>query len=112
MATDYSTATKNAMVDAIIARGRYYSAHSANPSGTGANEVSTSRVQMTFPAASSGSSQGSTVALPIPLGATTAFFGVWDAASGGNYIRGGSLPGTTVWGASGTLNVSDLVAFP
>lgn len=112
MATDYSTATKNAMVDALIARGRWYSVHSANPSGTGANEVSSARQQMTFPAASGGSSQGSTVGIAMPAGVTSAWFGVWDASTGGNYIRGGTLPGSTTWGAPGTLNVNDLVAFP
>lgn len=111
MANDYSTATKNAMVDAMIARGRYYSAHSASPAGTGANEVSSARQQMTFPAASAGASQGSTVGIAIPMGATTAWFGVWDAVSGGNYIRGGSLPASSTFGSAGTLNLSDLLNF-
>jgi hypothetical protein len=111
MANDYSTATKNAMVDALIARGRYYSIHSASPAGTGANEVSSARQQMTFPSASAGAAQGSTVAIAIPIGVTTAWFGVWDALSGGNYIRGGTLPATSVFGAPGTLNLSDLVVY-
>lgn len=111
MANSYSTATKNAMVDAMIARGRYYSIHSADPGTTGASEISSARQQMTFPAASAGSSQGSTVGIAIPVGATTAYFGVWDAVSAGNFIRGGNLPASSTFGSAGTLNLSDLLSF-
>lgn len=104
----------------------YVSAHSADPGETGANELASTgsyaRVAVTnnltnWPAASNGSkSNGAAITFPTPTGGWVAIthFGVWDAATSGNFLGGGALDtptaaissGDTVQFAIGALTVS------
>lgn len=92
----YSSATLTTKVNAVAGAYTYISAHTADPSTNGANEVSGgsyARQQTTW-AAATGSGPvtrtGSQVAIPMPSGATTVtHFGLWSAATGGTY--GGSV---------------------
>ena len=84
----------------------YVSLHTGDPAQTGANEVSggsyarvavaTGTAQWTAPAAS-GTQQTShnvnTITFPAPTGTwgTISYFGIWDAATAGNYLGGGAL---------------------
>lgn len=96
----------------------YISLHTADPGETGANEVASSnnysRASVTnnatnFPAASAGSkSNGTAINFATPSGAgwgTVTHFGIWDAASTGNFLFGGALT------ASKTINSGDTVSF-
>lgn len=87
----------------------HMSLHSADPGLTGANELPTTswtdyaRLSITnnatnFPAASAGSKSWPGVALTFDASATVTgtapvatHWGLWDASSGGNFIRGGAL---------------------
>lgn len=72
----------------------YASLHSSDPGGNGAGEISGgsySRKAVTFGAASGGvaSSTGTITFQDMPA-VTVAFVGLWDAASGGNFLASGS----------------------
>lgn len=78
----------NVMVNALAAAGTYISAHTADPSTGGANEVtggSYARQQTTWGAASNGTRAGSQVTIPIPAATTVTHWGVWSAATGGTF---------------------------
>jgi hypothetical protein len=71
------------------------SLHTASPGTTGANEVTGggyARVQTTWSAASGSAQAGSQVSITVPASTTVAYFGLWDAVSGGNYYGGAALP--------------------
>lgn len=106
-----------------VPSGIYISLHTSNPGDTGAGEVSTSAwpAYVRKDAADGGDvdegwavpSDGTTTNLkqilyPSQNGAsavTITHFGLWDAASGGNYLCGASLF------ASRTLNPGDVFVF-
>ena len=95
----FPTTEKNAVADAQVARGGYYSLHSGDPGTTGANECAGgspayARKLSTLPAASSGSSVGSEVEFDL-LGVAT-YWGRWSAVSAGTFRYGGILPGSGV----------------
>jgi hypothetical protein len=92
----------------------YLSLHTADPSTTGTGEGTDGRKAITF-ASSSGGSQASSNAQSWPSangGQTYAFFGVWSALSGGNYLRGGTLTsitpsvGATISVAAGAITLT------
>lgn len=97
--------------------GRYVSLHSADPGETGANELSAtgySRKAASFTAASGGASSNSG-ALSWSNTSGSAWpaathFGVWDAASGGNFLGGGALTqgGAIAAGGSGEFAAGEL----
>lgn len=96
----------NVMVDALAAAGTYISAHTADPSTGGSNEVaggSYARQQTTWGSASSGDRAGSQVSIPIPAGTTVTHWGIWSASSGGTFYGGFALSASEVFGAAGTL---------
>ncbi len=102
----FTDSALNAAVDGIAAAGAYISAHTADPSTGGANEVtggSYARQQTTWGSASSGDRVGSEVTIPIPAGTTVTHWGLWSAASGGTFLGGFSLSASEVFGAAGTL---------
>ena len=73
----------------------YVSLHDDDPGETGANEASGAsyaRQAVTFAAASDGTSTSDTVVefSDMPAGTWT-HVGLWDAASGGNFLWGGPL---------------------
>jgi len=97
----------NAAVNGIAAAGTYISAHTADPSTGGSNEVaggSYARQQTTWASASSGSRAGSQVSIPIPASTSVTHWGIWSAASAGTFLGGFALGATETFGAAGTLN--------
>lgn len=102
--------TENALnvgADAIAAASRWVSAHTGDPSTSGANEVaggSYARQQTTYPAAAAGDTTGSQVAIPIPAATTVTHWGLWSAVSGGTFRGGFALGAPEVFGSAGTLN--------
>ena len=100
----YTNAGLKAAVDGIAAAGTRISFHTADPGATGANEISgTGRPATTWGAASGGSRVGSQVSAPIPAGTTVTHWGIFDAATGGNFIYGGALSASETFGSAGTL---------
>lgn len=98
---------KNAAVNGIAAAGTYISAHTADPSTTGTNEVSGgsyARQQTTWAAASAGSRAGSQVSVPIPAATSVTHWGIWSASTAGTFLGGFALGATETFGAAGTLN--------
>lgn len=90
--------TDSALSDAAngIAAARYISAHTGDPSTTGANEVtggSYARQQTTWPASTDGSTVGSQVEIPIPAGTDVTHWGLWTAATAGTFKGGFALTG-------------------
>ena len=89
----------------------YVSLHTADPSTTGANEVSGgtyARVAVTWNAASGGSVTNATaLSLNLPASTTAAYFGVWSALSSGTYYIGGALtPSVTTGGTAGVVTIA------
>jgi hypothetical protein len=86
----------------------YVSLHTADPGGTGANEVtggSYARVAITWNAPSAGSminSAPSTV--NVPASTTVTHFGVWDAVTTGNFLGKAALSATQTFSSGGTLS--------
>lgn len=109
----FTTASKDAAVNALTALGSWISLHSSDPGTTGASEVAgVARQQTTWGASSSGTASGTQVTFSsAPAGAYT-FYGVWTAATGGVYRWGFALaPGVTLSDV-GTVLMTPRVTFP
>lgn len=105
----FTDATLNAAVEAVSALGDWISAHTGDPSTTGANEVvggSYAREQTTWGASASGDQTGSQVSIDIPGGTTVTHWGIWSAVSGGTFVGGFALTSSEGFGADGVLNVT------
>lgn len=109
MANTYFSATGvNDALAGFPATG-YISLHTASPGTTGASEVSGgayARVATTWAAASAGSRTGSQVTVNVPASTTITHFGIWDAATGGNYLGGGPLSASETFAAAGAAQVT------
>lgn len=88
----------------------YVSLHTANPGTTGANEaVGGSYARQAAPAAASSSgvyTSGSDITFTSMPSGTFTHFGIWDAASVGNYLMGGALAASVSPGAGDTVKIS------
>jgi hypothetical protein len=89
----------------------YVSLHTADPSTTGANEVTGgtyARVAVTWNAASGGSVTNSgSLSINLPASTTAAYFGVWSASTSGTYYIGGALsPSVTTGGSAGVVTIA------
>lgn len=97
----------------------YISLHTGDPGETGASEVASSngyaREPVTndatnWPAAVAGAkSNGTLITMDTPTGAgwgLVTHFGIWDAATTGNFLFGGALA------VSNTINAGNVVTFP
>ena len=108
MSTYFSATGEDAALDGsggLGGGGTYISLHSASPGTTGASEISGgsyARVQTTWSASSGGSKAGSQVTLNVPASTTIAYFGIWSAASSGNYVGGGPLPNSETYTGAGS----------
>lgn len=103
----FSPAARNEAVDAIAANGRWLSLHTADPGTTGAGEVvGSTRAQTTYPAASGGSTTGTTVGVQVPAGGPYTHWGSWSASSGGTFKTGGALPAPQSFSVPGVYNVT------
>lgn len=103
----YTADAKNEMLDALSVT--HVSAHTADPSTTGTNEVSGgsyARQSITFAAAAAGSMASSnTPAIPIPTGVTVTHLGYWSASSGGTFLGSSDITDDT-FVTDGTLTVT------
>lgn len=92
-------ATGESTVLTALLAGRYVSLHTGDPGTTGANEVSGgsyARQAATFTQSGSNptvASNNGTIQYPTATAAwgTVTHFGLWTAASGGNYLGGGAV---------------------
>ena len=91
---------------AALTSAPYVSLHSADPGGSGTNELSGVARQLGALAAASGSSRALTVATTHSIGAgqTVAYVGLWDAATSGNFLGSFSVTSET-YGGAGTYQV-------
>lgn len=101
------TATKNALANAYKALGTYVSLHTASPGSTGASEATGgspayARKQTTWGTASGSTVAGSEVTFDVPAGTYT-HWGLWDAATAGNFIDGGALSASVTLSAQGQV---------
>lgn len=86
----------------------YKSYHTANPGPTGASEATNyTRPGITF-GAPSGGTMANTNAISVTFTAgaaaqTISFEGLWDAATGGNFIGGGAVTTSKTYNAGDTL---------
>jgi hypothetical protein len=102
----YTTTVKNALLTTAIAQGTWISAHTGDPGTTGGSEVaggSYGRVQTTWgtPAGADQSPStvtGSSVVFSIPASTAITHWGLWSDQTTGNWVTGGSLPATAVYG--------------
>jgi hypothetical protein len=102
----FATAALNDMANGVATAATWISAHTGNPSTTGANEVtggSYAREQTTWGAPSGGSRVGSQVAIDIAGGTTVTYWGLWTAQSGGTWKGGWQLSSPEAFGADGIL---------
>lgn len=102
----------NTAVGAVTALGTWISAHTGDPSTTGANEVTGgtyAREQTTWGSASAGDQTGSQVSIDIPAGTTVTHWGIWSASSGGTFRGGFEISPSEGFGAAGVLNVTPTV---
>lgn len=109
----FTSASKDAAVNALTALGNWISLHSADPGTTGSAEVSgATRQQTTWGASSSGTSSGSQVTFSsVPAGGYT-HYGVWTAQTGGTFRWGFTLaPGVSLSDV-GTVLMTPRVTFP
>lgn len=115
----------NAILDAIgggtsLHAATHISLHTADPGDTGASEVSTgsyARVQVnqdgaTSPfwnsAATSAMTNNGAITFPEGGGdAVVTHFGVYDAATAGNFLRGGALDSSFTYGSTTTPEFAD-----
>lgn len=89
----------------------YVSLHTADPSTTGASEVTGgtyARVAVTWNAASSGSvTQSNALSINLPASTTASYFGVWSASTAGTYYIGGALsPSITTGASAGVVTIA------
>lgn len=106
-----SNAAKAVTQAAAAAAATWFSAHTADPGVTGANEVTgtgASRGQTTFgaPSGNPTTTVGSQAILGIPAGATITHWGQWTAASGGTLHRSGPLPNPETYTGAGTYGLT------
>ena len=103
-----TTTMKNALVTAYTGgTNRYISIHTADPTTSGGSEAtggSYARVATTWSAASNGTSTGTQVTINVPAGTYT-YVGLWDAATGGNFLDKVAITSTTL-GAAGQILVT------
>src|SRR4051794_40739702 len=104
-----TTAQADVAQNAVLGAGTtyYLSLHTADPGTAGSGEGTDGRKAITF-GSSSGGTQASTNAQSWSSavgGQTYAWFGVWTAASGGTYLRGGTLTSITP-AAGATISVA------
>jgi len=99
-------AARNASLDGIRAVATHISLHTANPSTTGANEITGgtpayARKPITWTAAAAGvTDNNAALDFDVPAGATVTFFGLWTAITAGTFLGwfpvGGFLPQVAV----------------
>lgn len=100
----FQTAARNAAAAAVGGVAGWVSFHTADPGGTGTNEVTGgtySREQTTYGSPAGGSVVGSQVTADIPAATTITHWGLWSAASGGTWQGGWALTTPESYGGAG-----------
>lgn len=106
-------AGRNAAVGGVTSVAAYVSLHSADPSTTGANELTGgspayARQAVTWGSASNGAqSLGGAEQFDVPAGSTVAYFGLWSAATTGTFYGSGALSATETYGGQGTYTLNN-----
>lgn len=98
--------------DGTTDKNNFVSLHTADPGTTGASELvggAYARVATNWTAAAAGETDGSTVTINVPAGNTITHWGMWDAATNGNFKFGGTLPANETFGSNGTYAVTPTV---
>ncbi|MBP2323369.1 hypothetical protein JOF56_003754 [Kibdelosporangium banguiense] len=83
----------------------HVAAHSTDPGNTGTGEISGTRKSVIWTPGTVDGVITATVTLDIPSGATVGGIGLWDAASGGNYLDGGTVT-AQAYSANGTYTIT------
>lgn len=109
----FTSASKDAAVNALTALGNWISLHNADPGTTGTSTVAgVDRQQTTWGASSSGTASGSQVTFSSAPGGSYTHYGVWTAQTGGTFRWGFALaPGVTLSDV-GTVLMTPRVTFP
>lgn len=106
-----TAAARNLMLDQLGTVAVFASLHTADPSTTGANEVSGgsyARQAITWNAASSGDlDNNANPVFPVPASTTVTHFGLWSAGTGGTFYGGGSLSASEAFSGAGTYTLND-----
>lgn len=107
-----STAGRNSAADGVAAVSGYISLHSADPSTTGANELTGGSPAYARKAASWAASSGGakstsgSLTFDIPSGSTVSHFGLNSASTAGTFYGGGALSASETYGAQGTYTLN------
>lgn len=97
MGATFSDTIGNNMLGVIIGAASHVSLHTADPGTTGAHEVATGGYARKPVSLAASAAQQIENDIEAVFGAATAdwgtvaYYGLWDAASGGNFIAGGAL---------------------
>lgn len=106
----FTVAADNTAIAAVKAAANFISLHTADPSTTGANEVTGgtyARVATTWPGSPTGGSiTGSAIVANIPAGTTITHWGLWTASTAGTFYFGGALAASEVYGAAGSYTLT------
>lgn len=108
----YTEYAENQALEGIVGDGtknRHISVHTADPGLTGASEVSGgayTREQTTWGTPTGSQVTGQSVTLDVPAGLTIAYWGLWSAPTGGDFVYGGALPAPEQFGSNGTYSLT------
>lgn len=86
----------------------YVSLHTADPGTSGANESGLGRQLLAAAAPSGGATSNAGIIRwngPAPGATSYSHFGLWDAASGGNFEMGKALTSTITTGSGGPVEI-------
>jgi hypothetical protein len=103
--------TRDGMLNVLDTLATHASLHTADPSATGANEVTGgspayARKAITWAASAAASKTlSATVTFDVPA-TTVTHCGTWSAISGGTFRGGGALSVSEVFGAQGTYTLN------
>ena len=109
-----TVAARNLMLDALGAAAGFISLHTADPGGTGANEVSGgspayARKPVAWNAAASGGLDNTgTPAIDVPGNITVTHWGLWNAATSGQILASGTLSAQETFGGQGLYTFNDV----
>jgi hypothetical protein len=105
-----SNAGKDALLEGLAGVALYASLHTADPSTTGANEVSGgsyAREVIPWDAASGGSlTTDGSIVFDVPAGTTITHVGYWSALTSGTFYGGVVLDDSQTFATAGTYTIA------
>jgi hypothetical protein len=103
-------AGKNLLLDGLTDGVEFVSLHTADPNGTGSDEVNASpytRESVTWASPASGSvSSASVIVFDVPGGTTINHLGYWSASSGGTFYGARALDTPQTFATTGTYTIA------